>query len=890
MMKPEDLAWYRKQSINILPVKYGGKESSVSWMKYKTDKISAEDVKYFFYDKSSNLGAMTGAVSENLIIIDFDRAELLEKFFTENERKKMVIIQSGRKEIGYHAYFKTVEPLYSTFSFHHPDQPNAITVKGSGYAVAPPSIHPSGNRYKFIQQPDEIPVLTGNVKEELKRRALACGLTSESVGGLDIVDILKGASRGKQDDSIMYLSYYLRRQGATFEEAYSIIQLWSKLCNPIIPDMELREKLKTHYDRSEPYSFYYVTNPAKFKITSELKLENNMKAEAEVVQTLITESESGHQSINIDALCEYLDAEYKFKGPNDIDEVLIYKDGIYITDTGELDTTLERFFGGLAHMKFKAEIRRHMRDRNRIDREEMNKDVEKIVVENGILNIKTFELEPFSSDLVYTTKIPVNFDPNANAYEFETTIAQILDKGDIPIMQELFGYCLVMSYEVAKSFWFLGEGGNGKGTIIHVLESLLGLKNVSRLSLSQFSAHANFDIVELYGKLANVSQEPGIRETMETNVLKAVTGDDYLQGKIKYKQGHKTFKNTAKLIITANELPQIEDESYGFWSRVVAIPFPNTFRDVEGVDIIGLGNKLSTPEILSGILNWALVGLHRLRENNYRFTSSLTRQGKELEMMMQTNPVKAFAKYWLKLDPKGSIPIDAVSDAFNLFAHLNGIQPKAKNAVSQALQRDKRLGSKQTRNGYSRVRILQGCTFTKDLTAVYGHYRNEPVRENGFGSVSDPETEIKIKTCTLVDYFFNYPEPYEEVEVLRDGKRLIFNCEELIPLYDKQIKDGFEKPESRKPAEVPKVSTSKQPELQLKHLSSPDKASCERCGKSAFLEFELTDEDGTQLLICYECAYEIKSQIGEELPKIFNTSLEERRQMLKDEEKGGKKL
>jgi putative DNA primase/helicase len=797
-------------------------------------------------------------------------------FFTEPERKKMVIVQSGRDKIGYHAYFKTDEPMYKTFSFHHPEQPNAITVKGSGLVVAPPSTHNSGRQYRFIQQPDEIPLLYGDVEEELKRRALAAGLTSESVGGLDVSDILKGVQQGGQDNAIMYLAYYLRRQGASYEEAYTILSKWREACRPVIPDNEIVEKLTNHYDRSEPYSFYYVTDPNIFKITKELRLINDGKVEARVVAELINIDDNNHQKIDINALCDYLDREYNFKGPNDISELLIYKDGIYIDGARELDVILERLFGALANINFKAEIRRHMRDRNQIERAHINVCSDKIVVENGILDIKLHHLEPFTPAFVASTKIPVAYNPDADAYEFETVIEEILDKEDIPVMQELFGYCLVMSYKAGVSFWFLGEGGNGKSTVIEVLESMLGLNNVTRLSLSQFTSHTNFDIVNLYGSLANISQEPRVKDNLETNVLKAITGNDYIQGNIKYEQGAKRFKNTAKLIVVANSLPKIEDESYGFWSRVLPIPFPNTFRRVDG-EIIGLGEKLSTPENLSGILNWALEGLDRLMANNFKFSTSQTQQAMKTEMMLEANPIKAFTNQWLIIKRKGSMGLHDAVDAYNLFAHLYGVNDKTASGFSKAIQQEKLISTKRKNHG--KTSVLTGCSLSKDLIALYGWYQNRPLKPNEIGNIEILE-EVEVRACSLIDYLMEYPEPVDEVQEPISGKMCIFHSEELIALYKRQLKTGavqyrgpgeigptnsictdkvsFTSPSAPSSSSASSSPSEEAPTEILKKLNCIEQASCEKCGKYCFATYQLTESDGVESMICTQCANQIK--------------------------------
>ena len=77
------------------------------------------------------------------------------------------------------------------------------------------------------------------------------------------------------------------------------------------------------------------------------------------------------------------------------------------------------------------------------------------------------------------------------------------------------------------------------------------------------------------------------------------------------------IKPTARLVLATNNRPPLGDRSQGLWRRLLLVPFrvsiPESQQDRQ------LARKLRGE--LPGILNWALDGLIRLRQQG-RFTES----------------------------------------------------------------------------------------------------------------------------------------------------------------------------------------------------------------------------------------------------------------------------
>jgi putative DNA primase/helicase len=75
-----------------------------------------------------------------------------------------------------------------------------------------------------------------------------------------------------------------------------------------------------------------------------------------------------------------------------------------------------------------------------------------------------------------------------------------------------------------------------------------------------------------------------------------------------------SFKNYAKLILSANEIPASNDQTYAYFKRWIILLFDKTFQG-ENKDT-NLIEKLTTEKELSGLLNLTIIALKQLIKDN----------------------------------------------------------------------------------------------------------------------------------------------------------------------------------------------------------------------------------------------------------------------------------
>lgn len=313
------------------------------------------------------------------------------------------------------------------------------------------------------------------------------------------------------------------------------------------------------------------------------------------------------------ALIEEILSRIEIRALSDTGEILHYRDGIYCQGGKDrILAELQELGGYDITNHTRSEIVETIRIKKSTERKAFDSDPDWLHVANGWVNIYTGEFEEHSRERLSMRKLPVEYKVGATCPAifnfFESTMG---DPELLAIALRMIAYCLLPSSKYETAFILIGEGANGKSTMIKLIKALLGPENCSAIALQDLASD-RFAKAELYGKMVNLFPDL-TSERVKEGDFKPIVSGDRIRAQRKYGQPFE-FENTAKLIFSTNNIPATEDDSYAYFRRWIILPFNRTF---EGEDRdVHLLDKITTPEELSGLLYWALQMLSQLIQEN----------------------------------------------------------------------------------------------------------------------------------------------------------------------------------------------------------------------------------------------------------------------------------
>ncbi|MCP4648574.1 MAG: hypothetical protein GY853_00655 [PVC group bacterium] len=232
-------------------------------------------------------------------------------------------------------------------------------------------------------------------------------------------------------------------------------------------------------------------------------------------------------------------------------------------------------------------------------------------------------------------QIPVKYDKNATCPTIDKFITDVFGLENCAEIYEFIGYILLPHVRYQRAIMMVGSGKNGKTTFLDMLVHFLGLENICAISLQDLDGR--FALINLKNKMANIVGDLSSKPLEDTGNAKRIVTDQILSGNIKNVQGIFNFENRCKMLYSVNELPRTKDKSTAFYRRWIMKICDNVFEG-ENKDP-HIYDKLTTEEEMSGLLNRALEGIERLRENNgFENTELEVKSLWELE----TNPIGDF--------------------------------------------------------------------------------------------------------------------------------------------------------------------------------------------------------------------------------------------------------
>ena len=338
---------------------------------------------------------------------------------------------------------------------------------------------------------------------------------------------------------------------------------------------------------------------------------------------------------------------------------------------------------------------------------------------NGIIDVDAIIAErddylyPHSPEWFSTVRLPYAFDIDGKCPRFDKFLEHNLelDPERIKILQEWAGYLLLPDTGEQRFMLLEGEGANGKSVFVAALTAMLGADNVSNVPLEKFGDR--FSLSTTIGKLLNAAADCGeIDKSAEGDLKSFVSGDRMMFDR----KGLPAVEcaPTARLMIACNNHPRVSDRSQGVWRRMLLIPWLvqiDKEMRVRGMDKVEWWQDSGE---LPGILNWAIVGLSRLRSQR-DFTESAVMQEAIQDYREEMNPAKVFLQEHCEAHADTSIRSSVLYRFYRKWTEDNGYHPLSNRVFGREVKRAfPQCSRKQRNDGGSKIWVIHGMKFSQD--------------------------------------------------------------------------------------------------------------------------------------------------------------------------------
>ena len=243
-------------------------------------------------------------------------------------------------------------------------------------------------------------------------------------------------------------------------------------------------------------------------------------------------------------------------------------------------------------------------------------------VENGVVNLRTGELEPSVPGDFILKRCGVTFGGlDIDLSVFEKILDSIYDndREKIKFIQRLFGSALVGNSSEHVLPVMIGRGRNGKTKLIEAISFVMGdyAGVVPAEILLDSNRPANYNqsdptMMDLKGLRMALCSETGEGKKFSSERVKWLTGGDTLVARGLYDKQPTKFEPSHMLVLLTNHEPGAPAGDLAFWERCFLIHHPFTFvkrepkEDYERRADPDLAEKLK--EAGPAILTWLVTG------------------------------------------------------------------------------------------------------------------------------------------------------------------------------------------------------------------------------------------------------------------------------------------
>lgn len=228
---------------------------------------------------------------------------------------------------------------------------------------------------------------------------------------------------------------------------------------------------------------------------------------------------------------------------------------------------------------------------------------------SGVLDLRTGVLKKHDPDLYLSKICNAEYSEKLDTPVWDGFLQQIFggDEEMIRFIQRAAGYSMTGVTDEQCMFICIGDGRNGKSTMLNILADILGdyacNMQPESLAIKSGGSAVNSDIARLRGVRFATTVEPDEGMRLAEGLVKQLTGGDVVTARRLYGNEFE-FHPQCKIWMAANHKPIIRGTDLGIWRRIYLIPFTIQIPDSK----VDKTLKYKLRDEMPGILKWMADG------------------------------------------------------------------------------------------------------------------------------------------------------------------------------------------------------------------------------------------------------------------------------------------
>jgi len=778
---------YIQQGFAVIPIARGTKKPVIGLTGWQERRYTIEELEPHF-DAGAQIGIVTGKLSGNLVVLDFDGDGWREAYtalvaaFPELNSEACWTVETGSGKRHIWVCCDDLPEDFTRATFRREFSNATVEVRANRhYVVAPPSLHPSGARYRWIHEPGAklqrvsfqrlMKWLNDWEREGNRETVKSENVKSKNGNGtpdgkwLDAFVALLTPywQQGYRHDLALGLAGMMSKKGVKWSEAEEAFRaLLEKTGDPEWKD-RLRA-LKDTYERLDNGdSVIGFTRVAEILSEEIAKAIDSLIPDKRIPRQLFTTfgrpehpcTDMGNAERLISLFGCYIrwvpqwgwlvwDGRRWKRSTEGVEEFAretvrrIYEEAASIANPEERQKVAKWAMASESKQRIEAMIA-VARSMVVAEPDEFDADGYLLNVANGIVDLRTGELLPHNPEMRLTKIAPVAYNPEAKAPTWERFLKDVFcgDEELIAFVQRALGYSLTGDVSEDAFFIAWGTGSNGKTTLFSVVQEILGdyarsiAPDVLMKRRDQSDSHPT-GLAQLCGVRFAVAQETEEGKQLSAARVKAITSRDKIVARFMRKD-YFEFTPTHKIWLVTNHKPIITDTTYGFWRRVYLIPF-TAFFDETRRDTKMKQKLLAEAEgilawLVKGCLEWQRMGLN---------PPAIVREATEA-YRTESDMVGCWLEERCIADPEAKTPFAELYADYVEWCKQQDEEPLGKRA----------FGNRLTEKGFEPVVLSSGAKGRKGLRLKHdgGHKPERTPDEPTPKQFSDEGGSAELPNC-----------------------------------------------------------------------------------------------------------------------------------------------